>query len=446
MDNVDTAFKDALAAMLAAHLPENDDNTTLLEYCILLVTMTKEKEALTADLLEVAAPETAAHISDWISKYFEIGGDPGPNYSSMVISLDAKSDDELDDDDREVHPRRDRAASGSTNTVEAADEETQDAFHHDTTAAGGVKRKVAASASENGGITAGDANGVAEPSRKLLKTDTPPASASSTTAGEPVTPRCTYWPNCQRGDQCQFHHPTTACPDYPGCDKGAACRYIHPDAGQTPCRFGAACTRPYCAFGHPHFRGAGRGARGGVYGRGGAYQGYGGAPRGAHGRGAHQPPSPASSHLAKIQCRFYPNCTNRACPYFHPVPKSANGSALNTTPTTTEVCKFEPLCSRENCKYTHPSRQLSDPTMYKSKKFDPPAVPEGTAPADQRRPSSVIPGAWTNRTLVLNKAPSRPHISERSFALPDDGTVETLELKDSAERTTAAAGADATKA
>ncbi|KAJ3155327.1 hypothetical protein HDU86_004418 [Geranomyces michiganensis] len=437
MDTVDAAFKDALAAMLTAHLPENEDNTTLLEYCILLVTMTRDKEALTADLLEVAPPETAAHISDWISKYMEIGADPGPNYSSMVISLDAKSDDELDDDDREVHPRRDRAATDSASAVEAADK-IQNASDHEAGAAGAAKRKVG-SVGENGDTKGADANGKDEPARKVQKTDTPPAGASVASSGEPVTPRCTFWPNCQRGAQCQFHHPTTACPDYPSCDKGVACRYIHPDAGQTPCRFGAACTRPYCAFGHPHFRGAGLGNRDGAYGRGGAYQGYGGSPRGAHGRGAHPPPSPASTHLAKVQCRFYPNCTNRACPYFHPVPKSVNGNGLSTTPTTTEVCKFEPLCSRENCKYTHPSRQLSDLTMNKSKKFDPPAAPEGVALPDQRRPSAVIPGAWTNRTLVLNKPASRPHISERSFALPDDGTVETLELKDSAERSTAAA-------
>ncbi|KAI8905344.1 hypothetical protein DFJ77DRAFT_479157 [Powellomyces hirtus] len=450
LDN--TTFKTALSQMLTATFPDAD-TATLTDYCLLLVGMEKDKQALETDLSDVTTPEDASKISDWIFQY--LGDLATPNESSqdqqqqrgaddMVINLDMKSDDEMDEEDGDQHHRRERrpssalsvgGAGGASLLARAVNDVT------DNSVAGGRKRK--------GDHDTNGRNGSEGPPRKSTKgeqqqrqgsgkptngargdvtfTVTVPnqGNAPPGTPTEGSVPRCTFWPSCSRGDDCLFWHPKAACPDYPNCDKGNACYYIHPDMAQNqqtaPCRFGPACTRPNCAFSHPYSRGGPRG-RGGAYSaRGGYNAGYGAAPP----RGG-----AAASHLAKVQCRFYPSCSNPACPYFHPVPKTlgpagaARRGSTPQQPTTTEVCKYEPLCSREGCKYTHPSRQPSSETgMYKSKKFQ--------EPIEQPLPSMPqpvgVPGAWKNRTWVAN---NKPHISDRNFALPDDGSVESFAMTD----------------
>ncbi|VDP68624.1 unnamed protein product [Schistosoma mattheei] len=57
--------------------------------------------------------------------------------------------------------------------------------------------------------------------------------------------RCKFWPNCRNGSSCQYIHPTEPCQLFPRCKFGATCTFVHP-----PCRYGALCSRPDCAFTH----------------------------------------------------------------------------------------------------------------------------------------------------------------------------------------------------
>ncbi|KAH8741976.1 coronin binding protein [Cryptosporidium ryanae] len=60
--------------------------------------------------------------------------------------------------------------------------------------------------------------------------------------------RCKNWPNCDKGDNCFYIHPSEACKAWPLCSYGPACFYIHPSV---PCRFGLACYNSICNYNHP---------------------------------------------------------------------------------------------------------------------------------------------------------------------------------------------------
>ncbi|CAG2172084.1 unnamed protein product [Oppiella nova] len=57
--------------------------------------------------------------------------------------------------------------------------------------------------------------------------------------------RCFKWPNCVKGDQCQYHHPDRPCFSYPGCRFGNRCIYIHP-----LCTSGTSCSKKDCPYTH----------------------------------------------------------------------------------------------------------------------------------------------------------------------------------------------------
>eukprot|EP00743_Colponemidia_sp_Colp-15_P004022 GILK01004335.1.p1 GENE.GILK01004335.1~~GILK01004335.1.p1 ORF type:complete len:451 (+),score=24.45 GILK01004335.1:42-1355(+) len=115
---------------------------------------------------------------------------------------------------------------------------------------------------------------------------------------DPSTVRCSYWPNCSKGDACPFVHPSQPCTRWPNCAFGAKCLYIHPEK---PCRMGALCTRPNCAFTHP----------------------FGAVP---HYRPTHHFAPPAvnfqkvyapAQDKSRVPCRFAASCNRPDCPYAH---------------------------------------------------------------------------------------------------------------------------------
>ena len=57
--------------------------------------------------------------------------------------------------------------------------------------------------------------------------------------------RCTYWPACDKGEQCPYLHPNKPCTAFPSCQFGQLCHYLHPS-----CRYDGFCTRLDCAFTH----------------------------------------------------------------------------------------------------------------------------------------------------------------------------------------------------
>ena len=57
--------------------------------------------------------------------------------------------------------------------------------------------------------------------------------------------RCRYWPSCEKGGACTFHHPSKLCTRFPNCYFGDQCNFIHPF-----CKFDTRCTKPQCPFFH----------------------------------------------------------------------------------------------------------------------------------------------------------------------------------------------------
>lgn len=57
--------------------------------------------------------------------------------------------------------------------------------------------------------------------------------------------RCKYFPNCTKGDTCEFIHPSTPCKSFPNCKFGDMCLYLHPK-----CKFDLTCSRLDCNFSH----------------------------------------------------------------------------------------------------------------------------------------------------------------------------------------------------
>ena len=57
--------------------------------------------------------------------------------------------------------------------------------------------------------------------------------------------RCTFWPMCDKGEQCQFLHPKKPCSTFPTCPFGQQCHYLHPS-----CRFDGFCNKTDCPYTH----------------------------------------------------------------------------------------------------------------------------------------------------------------------------------------------------
>lgn len=75
--------------------------------------------------------------------------------------------------------------------------------------------------------------------------DEKPAKTESDFESKKKLTRCTFWPMCDKGDQCPFLHPNKQCTAFPSCQFGQLCHYLHPS-----CKFDGFCTRSDCPFTH----------------------------------------------------------------------------------------------------------------------------------------------------------------------------------------------------
>ncbi|CAH8513046.1 unnamed protein product [Schistosoma bovis] len=134
--------------------------------------------------------------------------------------------------------------------------------------------------------------------------------------------RCKFWPNCRNGSSCQYIHPTEPCQLFPRCKFGATCTFVHP-----PCRYGALCSRPDCAFTHS----------------------------------SKKVLPVVSANPAQIVCRFQNRCTNPHCQFYHPpvvvqAPPIIVRSSASTVPVFNSQipCRYGSGCTnRTKCPFLH---------------------------------------------------------------------------------------------
>lgn len=282
-------------------------------------------------------------------------------------------------------------------------------------------------------------------------------SPGDRTGGKKV--RCQFWPQCAKGNNCQYFHPTRMCTAYPNCpNTGKTCNFIHPDGNpneahqakesredsnrvdnghnpiasqshwqttqqmpfhhnllassvpgsKIPCKFGSACAKPGCTFFHQKHV------------------------------GGNAPP-----------CKFYPNCTNVSCPFMHPggnsskfssygeplaasTPEDVEMEDTSAKPTVQELldrplsdrpkasmrpsnpfkkvsipCREGAACARPDCHFTHP---WDIPTSSN--------VPCRFGAACTKPGCSFQHPRHQNRSATFNK-PVSEHVSERNFSLSE---------------------------
>ncbi|KAM8831272.1 zinc finger CCCH domain-containing protein 14 isoform 2-T2 [Spinachia spinachia] len=120
-----------------------------------------------------------------------------------------------------------------------------------------------------------------------------------------VTERCKFWPVCNSGDECLYHHPTAQCKTFPNCKFGDRCLFVHPN-----CKYDGRCSKPDCPFTHVIRRST-----------------------------VAPPTRPAVPTMQTTsECRFFPECKKMDCPFYHPKP-----------------CRFAAKCKRAGCTFYHPT-------------------------------------------------------------------------------------------
>ncbi|KAL6043816.1 putative 2-ketogluconate transporter [Balamuthia mandrillaris] len=149
--------------------------------------------------------------------------------------------------------------------------------------------------------------------------------------------RCTYWPACTKGDECQYFHPTEICKAWPKCTFGANCLYIHPT---TPCKYGSRCTRPNCAFVHDRS-----------------------STSSLHSPYYAPPPVVILKSTTPPPCRFGFTCTVKGCKYSHPMGPCKFGKQCTKGPlcpySHAPPCKHGAKCKKPGCKFAHNATNVS---------------------------------------------------------------------------------------
>ncbi|GAA5804250.1 hypothetical protein HPULCUR_009737 [Helicostylum pulchrum] len=180
--------------------------------------------------------------------------------------------------------------------------------------------------------------------------------------------RCKYWPNCKNGEECIYFHPTTVCPDFPNCPKPAIeCMFIHPEIAKSV--------------------------------------------------------MPQQIKKLAVPCKFFPYCSNPACPFVHPV--VAQPYYMQPKPSFTAPgqrlqipCKNADACTRPDCHFLHPKDP--NPQADIVCKFD---------------GACTRPNCFYKHTQINNpnKVFINSDLTNRSFSVAEDEVVERITVGDSAD-------------
>lgn len=156
-----------------------------------------------------------------------------------------------------------------------------------------------------------------------------------------TTTICRFNLSCTRAD-CSFVHQSPAAPPGTAIDM------------TDTCNFGASCKNRKCTAKHPSP--ATLGPLGPALHSGGQHTtGFSNAGLGSAG------PLGSNQHDSRPDCKYYPHCTNPACPFKHPnMPPCRNGANCTTAGCiffhNQTACKFDP-CLNPSCPFKHSEGQ-----------------------------------------------------------------------------------------
>ncbi|XP_030376239.1 zinc finger CCCH domain-containing protein 14 isoform X2 [Scaptodrosophila lebanonensis] len=137
--------------------------------------------------------------------------------------------------------------------------------------------------------------------------------------------RCIYHPNCTK-QFCEYYHPTAPCKSFPNCKFADKCMYSHPK-----CKFDMACMSVDCNYAHSGPRDL-------------SHVQLTAPPLSSHVIPVQNYKSisaPITTTTATTMCKYYPNCTNLGCTFYHPKP-----------------CRYGKNCiNKLECVFYHPEMQ-----------------------------------------------------------------------------------------
>ncbi|XP_077286843.1 nuclear polyadenosine RNA-binding 2 isoform X2 [Arctopsyche grandis] len=143
--------------------------------------------------------------------------------------------------------------------------------------------------------------------------------------------RCRFFPDCRLGDSCEFYHPplqttpvtkqNTVCRAFPNCTYGSKCVYVHP-----PCKFNSTCVRRDCPYSHSERIKTSLPIQNTLM-----------SPVVASRVVAATNYKTISAASLPAICKFYPNCINPTCHWYHP-----------------KLCRFGKYCvNKVECNFYH---------------------------------------------------------------------------------------------
>ncbi|ORY98692.1 hypothetical protein BCR43DRAFT_487987 [Syncephalastrum racemosum] len=408
------------AKCVSLDLSDSED-PTLAEYITKLLQLGRPKDKLQEELQQLVGTNIDSSFLDWLTfKIDEIHGASQPSHARRQDAADERPSRRIFSQaigsvNREQRPResnspsassspsfsrrhRERSRSRSPEARPRAHQRREDRDRPSTTShRDGTGLVIRSSGRNQRDVSFEDTSSRAKPSVFDRLGGAKPASRKA-------EHRCRDWPSCPRGSDCSYFHPKTLCPDFPNCSKDASeCMFIHPATPATqPQQVQSIIPRPQLQT----------------------------FPQSTYPQQIPMMGAPVYPAKKMIPCRYYPYCSNPACPFVHP-----DRPAASVAPTAPPVTKRVPVpcmngahCTRPGCHFMHPSDEGATPATETVCKYDGVCTRPGCFYKHNKQNGPITGNPGRHKSLVLNK-----DNNQRQYSVAEDEVVERIVVGESAD-------------